>query len=93
MLAEENEFMTKAVNTLYAANGDLAETLEAQAREDYILHEQKQKAYIKKIETEMASMQAAITDKDAEIAGKDAEIAGKDAEIARLKQLLADSNL
>ena len=79
MLAEENEFMTKAVNTLYAANGDLAETLEAQAREDYILHEQKQKAYIKKIETEMASMQAAIT--------------GKDAEIARLKQLLADSNL
>ena len=82
MLAEKNEYLEEAAQSVYVANADEIVRQKCYAREMAIGYELSLKDKIAEAEAELAQ-------KDAELAEEDAELAEKDAELARLRKLVA----
>ncbi|MCM1213754.1 MAG: Rpn family recombination-promoting nuclease/putative transposase [Lachnospiraceae bacterium] len=78
MLAQKDDFINDASNTIYQLTQEEKIRLQCEAREDYY----RRQNYV---EEEFARKEAALADKDAELAVKDAEI-------ARLKKLLSEKD-
>lgn len=90
MLAQKDDVISEASNTIYQLTQEEKIRLQCEAREDYY----RRQNYV---EEEFARKEAALAEKDAEIAAKDAilaekdaSLAEKDAEIIRLKKLLSE---
>lgn len=88
MLAENNEYIQEASDTIYQLSQEEQIRLQCEAREDYLRRQRSVQKQLAKAEAALATMEATLADKDATIADKDAEIANKDAEIAQLKAQL-----
>lgn len=76
MLAQKDDVISEASNTIYQLTQEEKIRLQCEAREDYY----RRQNYV---EEEFARKEAALAEKDAEIAAKDAEI-------IRLKKLLSE---
>lgn len=104
MLAQKNDFINDASNTIYQLTQEEKIRLQCEAREDYYRRQNYVEEEFARKEAAIAERDAAIAEKDATLAEKDAAIVGKDAilaekdailaekdaEIARLKKILSD---
>ncbi|MCM1540756.1 MAG: PD-(D/E)XK nuclease family transposase, partial [Blautia sp.] len=90
MLAQKDDLINDASNTIYQLTQEEKVRLQCEAREDYYRRQNYVEEELARKEAALADKDAEIAKKDAEIADKDAEIADKDAEIARLKRLLSE---
>lgn len=89
MLAENDEYIREASDTVYKLTQEEKIRLQCEAREDYYRRHRDMEIYQEKLEAELAQLRQIVVCKDSVLAGKDAEIAEKAAEIARLKAALA----
>lgn len=89
MLAQKDEYINEASNTIYELTQEEKIRLQCQAREDYYRREQSKKHYMEEQDARIAKQDTVIAEKDAIIAGKNAEIAEKDAEICRQSATIA----
>ncbi|MCM1213160.1 MAG: Rpn family recombination-promoting nuclease/putative transposase [Lachnospiraceae bacterium] len=85
MLAQKDDLINDASNTIYQLTREEKIRLQCEAREDYY----RRQNYV---EEEFSRKEAALADKDAELAEKDAQIADKDAQIADKDAQIADKN-
>lgn len=88
MLAENDEYIREASDTVYKLTQEEKIRLQCEAREDYYRRHRDMEIYQEQLETELAQLRQIMTQKDSALAEKDAEIAERDAEIARLKATL-----
>ena len=90
MLAEKNEYLEEAAQSVYVANADEIVRQKCYAREMAIGYELSLKDKIAEAEAELAKKDAELAKKDAELAKKDAELAKKEAELTRLQKLVGE---
>lgn len=95
MIAERDECMSRAVETLYETNADEMIKEQCLAREEYYRHEAMVQQRLAEQERELAEQKQELAKKDHALAEKDHALAEKDQllaeqkrEIARLKELL-----
>lgn len=85
MLAQKDDVISDASNTIYQLTQDEKIRLQCEAREDYY----RRQNYV---EEEFARKEAALAEKDAILAEKDAEIAKKDTALAEKDASLAEKD-
>lgn len=85
MLAQKDDVISEASNTIYQLTQEEKIRLQCEAREDYY----RRQNYV---EEEFARKEAALAEKDAEIAAKDAILAEKDASLAEKDTSLAEKD-
>ena len=74
MVANDNKYMTSAVESVYLTNEDRNAIKIAREREDYLRHEAYQKRQIKELTRDNKKLKNDIAAKDTTIAEKDAII-------------------
>ena len=92
MLAKENEYIDKAVNTAFKMSQDELIRYQMEAREDYYKNELTNQRLRERLEKEnmhnksvIADMKAALADKEAALADKEAALADKEATLADMR--------
>ncbi len=85
MVANDNKYMTSAVESVYLTNEDRNAIKIAREREDYLRHEAYQKRQIKTLKSDIRKLKNDMIAKDTAIAEKDTAIAEKDSIIAKLQ--------
>ncbi len=85
MVANDNKYMTSAVESVYLTNEDRNAIKIAREREDYLRHEAYQKRQIKDLTKSNKQLAKKLAEKDATISEKDSTIAEMDSTIAKLQ--------
>ncbi|MDE6924873.1 MAG: hypothetical protein K2O97_04415 [Acetatifactor sp.] len=89
MLAQKDDFINDASNTIYQLSQEEKIRLQCEAREDYYRRQNYVEEELSRKNTIIAEKDAVIAEKDAAIAEKNAAIAEKDAYFAALMAELA----
>ncbi len=74
MVANDNKYMTSAVESVYLTNEDRNAIKIAREREDYLRHEAYQKRQIKTLKSDLKKLKSDIAEKDSTIAKLQAEL-------------------
>ncbi len=90
MLANKNEALKEAAETIYQNNADQIIRWQCQAREDYENHERYVKRKMKELEPENADLTSALAEKDSVLAKKDSALAKKDQYIKELERTISE---
>jgi len=85
MLANKNEALKEAAETIYQNNADQIIRWQCQAREDYENHERYVKRKMKELEPENADLTSALAEKDSVLAKKDQYIKELERTISELQ--------
>ena len=88
MLAQNNEILKEAAETIYENNTDQIIRWQCQAREDYENKERVRKKQMKELKEALAESKSALAKKDSALAEKDSIIQEKEKRIAELEALL-----
>lgn len=90
MLAQKDDVINDASNTIYQLTQEEKVRLQCEAREDYYRRQNYVEEELARKEAAIAERDAVLAEKDTVLAERDAVLAERDAEIVRLKKLLAE---
>ena len=93
MVANDNKYMTSAVESVYLTNEDRNAIKIAREREDYLRHEAYQKRQIKELTRDNKKLKNDIAEKDSALAEKDSALAVKDSALAEKDIALAEKSI
>ena len=89
MLAQHNDILAEAAETIYENNADQIIRWQCQAREDYENKERTRKKQMKELKKALAEKDSALAESKSVIAEKETELAAKETELAEKKTELA----
>ena len=92
MLAQNNDILKEAAETIYENNSDQIIRWQCQAREDYENKERARKKQMKELKKALAEKDSALAESKSVIAEKETELAAKETELAKKETELAEIN-